>query len=372
MRILKSVITANIFGLNHSCSFRNLNEPSKNMKEVTIYDIARKLNLSTATISRALCNNSNISEKTKRKVLQAADEMGYTVNHFARNLRNEKSNNLIGIIFHKLNSQFSINVLYGIEQIARNAGYDIIICHSSESLEQEISNAANLFKRRVNGLIVGLSSDIDNVEHLDSYIKNNIPVILFDRVKPDFNGIKVVIDNFKAAYNVTRHLIEQGCKNIVHIAGVKKSSVFVDRLNGYKYALAESNIQFKPEWLIYKNNDETSGIKISQKIMEMRPRPDGVFAVNDISAVMCMKELQKAGIRIPEDIAFAGFNNDLISTVIEPNLTTVDYSGIQMGEIAAKALLDAIANNTASEKNYTIKMNANLLIRASSKRSVLP
>ena len=346
-----------------------LNRTHRNdMKEITIYDIANKLNLSTATVSRALCNNSNVSEKTKHKVLKVADEMGYRVNHFARNLRNANNNKLIGIIFHKLNSQFSINVLYGIEKIARNAGYDIIICHSSESLEQEISNSANLFKRRVNGLIIGLSSDIDNVAHLDSYLKNNIPVILFDRVKPDFNGMKVVIDNFKAAYNVTHHLIEQGCKNIIHIAGNKKSSVFVDRLNGYKYALAEGNIHFKPEWVIYKDNDETSGKKISQKIMEMHPRPDGVFAVNDISAVMCMKELQKLGIGIPEDIAFAGFNNDLISTVIEPNLTTIDYSGIQMGEITANALLDVIANNTTSEKNYTIKMNADLVIRASSIR----
>ena len=333
------------------------------MKEVTIYDIASKLNLSTATVSRALCNKNTISEKTKRKVLHAAGEMGYRVNHFARNLRNANNNQLIGIIFHKLNSQFSINVLYGIEKIARNAGYDIIICHSSESHEQEISNAANLFKRRVNGLIIGLSTDMDNIDHLNSYIENKIPVILFDRVKPDFKGIKVVIDNFKAAYQVTRHLIDQGCKNIVHIAGNEKSSVFVDRLNGYKSALAESNIQYKPEWIIYKDNDETSGASISQKIMAMRPRPDGIFAVNDISAVMCMKELQKAGISIPGDIAFAGFNNDLISTVIEPNLTTIDYSGIQMGEIAAMALLDAITNNAVTPPNYTIKMNADLVIR---------
>jgi LacI family transcriptional regulator len=207
------------------------------MKEVTIYDIAKKLNISASSVSRALSNNTNISAATRKKVQQAAEEMGYRVNNFARNLRKDNNNKLIGVILSKLNSQFSINALYSIEKVVRNAGYDIIICHSSESYEQEIINAENLFQRRVDGLIVGLASDVEPLDHFNRYIENGIPVFLFDRVKAEFNGLKVVLDNFKAAYMATAHLIEQGCKRIVHIAGKQSSSVYIERLKGYQRAL---------------------------------------------------------------------------------------------------------------------------------------
>jgi LacI family transcriptional regulator len=338
------------------------------VKEVTIYDIAKKLNISASSVSRAISNNTNINPATKKKVLQAAEEMGYRVNSFARNLRKDNNNKLIGVIFHKLNSQFSINALYSIEKVIRNAGYSIIICHSSESLEQEIINADNLFQRRVDGLVVALSSDVDSTAHFDKYIDNGIPVLLFDRVKITFPGVKVVLDNFKAAYLATNHLIEQGCKRIVHIAGKQTSSVYIDRLKGYKKALADNKIPFQKDMVLFRGVDEEMAQLVAKDILAMSTKPDGIFAVNDFSAAICMKNLIKAGMKVPQDIALVGFNNDPIGTIIEPNLSTINYSGVEIGKIVAKNIINEIQQKKETKNTYTITLKPELIIRVSSKR----
>ena len=338
------------------------------MNEITIYDIATKLKVSASTVSRAINGNKNISEVTRKKVLQTAEEMGYRPNNFAKNLRKNKSNKLIGVIFHKLNSQFSINALYSIESVIRKAGYDIIICHSAESHEQEIINAENLFLRRVNGLIVGLATDVDSLDHFSKYLDNEIPVFLFDRVNTDFPGVKVVLDNFNAGYIATKHLIEQGCKKIVHIAGKQSSTVYIDRLNGYKFALASNNIPFDPKLVLLRGVDAEAVPLLVADMLSMSPLSDGVFAVNDFCAVLCIKALMKAGINIPNDIAFVGFNNDVISTIVEPNLTTINYSGAEIGEIVAKEIILALENEKRSKAAYTIMLNTELVIRDSSKK----
>jgi LacI family transcriptional regulator len=338
------------------------------MKEITIYDIAKKLGISAASVSRALNGNKNISVATRKKVLDAADKMGYRVNNYARNLRNESSSKLIGVILHKLNSQFSINALYSMEQCIRRAGYDIIISHSSESHEQEIHNAENLFQRRVDGLIVGLASDTESMEHFSKYIDNEIPIVLFDRVRSDFPAVKVVLDNFNAAYAATVHLIQQGCKRIVHIAGKQTSSVYIDRLNGYKKALKDHKIRFRSELVLLRGVDAGAAPLLVKDILSISPMPDAVFAVNDLCAVLCMKLLQQAGLKVPGDIAFVGFNNDVISTLVEPNLTTVNYSGMEIGAIAGKAIIDEIQSTSKVINNLTITMHAELIVRASSKK----
>jgi LacI family transcriptional regulator len=297
-----------------------------------------------------------------------AEKMGYRVNNFARSLRKENNNKLVGVIFHKLNSQFSINALYSIEKVIRKAGYDIIICHSAESLEQEIINAENLFQRRVDGLVVGLSSDINSADHFKKYIDNDIPVLLFDRVKAGFPGIKVVLDNFSAAYMATAHLIEQGCKRIVHIAGRQTSSVYIDRLKGYRQALRDNSIPFKKELVLLRGVDAESAPLLAEDILNMSPKPDGVFAVNDLCAVICMKVLLKSGIKIPGDMAFVGFNNDTISTIIDPNLTTIHYSGVEIGEVVAENIIKEIQNKKETKADYTITLKPELIIRESSIR----
>ena len=185
-------------------------------KEVTIYDIASALNISIATVSRALKNDPVVSKPTKKKIFDLAAKMGYRTNHFARNLRNQTTNT-IGVIMHELNSNFMTSVLAGIEKVTTSAGYDLIIAHSSESFTKEIANARNLFDKRVDGLIASLSFDTKNLDHYKPFKEKNVPVIFFDRVEQEGSNTVVIIDNYKCGYQATEHLINEGCKKIVHI-----------------------------------------------------------------------------------------------------------------------------------------------------------
>jgi len=191
----------------------------KPKKEVTIYDIALKLDLSSATVSRALKNHPAINKNTKKKIQDAAKELGYRHNTFASNLRKQKTNT-IGVIVHELNSNFITSVLAGIEKITTEAGYDLIIAHSSESFEKESANVLNLFHKRVDGLIASLAFDTQGLDHYKSFNDRSIPVIFFDRVEENSESTKVIIDNYKCGYQATKHLIEQGCKRIVLVPQV--------------------------------------------------------------------------------------------------------------------------------------------------------
>src|SRR5688572_14139741 len=185
-------------------------------KEVTIYDIAKRLSISPATVSRGLQNHPGISKKTKKRIFDMVDQLGYRSNHFARNLRQQQTNT-IGVMVHELNSNFITSVLAGIEKVTTEAGYDLIIAHSSESHVKEASNANNLFHKRVDGLIASLSIDTVNFDHFRPFTEKGVPVIFFDRVEQDGTNTVVVIDNIKCGYLATRHLIDQGCRRIAHL-----------------------------------------------------------------------------------------------------------------------------------------------------------
>src|SRR6185312_11249705 len=307
-------------------------------KEITIYDIASKLNISIATVSRALKDDPVVNKKTRKKVSQAAEEMGYRSNHFARNLRNQRTET-IGVIVPKLNSHFMSSVIAGIESVANTKGYNLIISQSSESAEKEIASAKTMFNNRVDGLLVSLAYNTEDLSHFDIFKKKNIPVIFFDRVIEDENYTNVVIENKKAAYEATTHLIEQGCKKIVHITASSKQNVYINRLEGYKQALVDNGLKFDKKNVIEGKHGLEAGEAAVELILHMKSLPDGVFVANDNCAVGCMITLKNAGIRIPDDIAFVGFNNDAVSKVIEPNLTTINYPGYQMGEVAAQHLI---------------------------------
>lgn len=334
-------------------------------KETTIYDIARKLNISIATVSRALKDDPVVSKKTKKKIAEAAEEMGYRSNHFARNLRIQRTNT-IGVIIPRLNSYFMSSVIAGIENIANHAGYNLIISQSSESAAKEMANAKTMFNNRVDGLLVSLAYDTEDLNHFDVFLKRNIPLIFFDRVAGENVSTSILIDNRKAAYQATVHLIEQGCKRIVHITATPRRNVYVDRLQGYKDALAEYNIPFDEKLLIISNLSQEAGVAAAAQIQQMETLPDGVFVANDNCAVGCMLALKQAGVRIPDDIAFIGFNNDPVSTVIEPNLTTVNYPGYQMGELAARQLINHLNGTANIAATNTILLRADLIVRASS------
>ena len=337
-------------------------------KDVTIYDIARKLKISSATVSRALQDDPVVSKKTKKRIFDLAEEMGYRTNNFARNLRTQKTET-IGVIVPRLDSYFMSTVISGIEHIANSDRYTLIISQSAEASKKEAINCKTLFNNRVDGLLVSLAYDTEDYSHFDVFLKRNIPIIFFDRVANIDTCTNVLIDNRKAAYDATTHLIKQGCKNLIHITAIPKRNVYADRLKGFKEALLDNDIKYKQENIIIDDLSQEAGARAAQEILKMKQLPDGVFVANDNAAVRCMIELKKAGISIPEDIAFAGFNNDPVSTVVEPNLTTINYPGYKMGEVAARNLIDHLNGTTSVTTTDTIILRSELIVRESSKKS---
>ena len=334
-------------------------------KEVTIYDIAQKLELSSATVSRGLKNHPAINKHTRKKIQDAAKELGYRHNTFASNLRKQKTNT-IGLIVHELNSNFITSVLAGIEKVTAEAGYDLIIAHSSESFEKESANAINLFHKRVDGLIASLAFDTEGLDHYKQFADRAIPMVFFDRVEEKSESTKVVIDNYKCGYQATQHLIEQGCKRIVLVTASLKRNVYAQRYNGYKDALFDSNIPFNEEYVLIKDLSEHCGIEAALQILKMNPLPDGAFITNDFSAAVCMKTLKEHGILVPDEIAIVGFNNDAIGKMVDPQLTTIDYPGMEMGEIAARNLINHLKGLSNLKHTQTIVIRSDLIVRKSS------
>jgi len=334
-------------------------------KEITIYDLAKELNLSAATISRALKNHHAINKNTKKRIIEKAEELGYRHNNFASNLRKQKTHT-IGIIVHELNSNFITSVLAGIEKVTTAAKYDIIITHSSESYEKETANALNLFHKRVDGVIASLSFDTKDLDHFQVFASRGIPVIFFDRVEENSESTKVIIDNYKSGYQATQHLIEQGCKKIVMVTANLNRNVYAQRFKGYKDALFDNNIAFDENRLLIKDLSERCGVEAAMQILKMDPLPDGAFITNDFSAAVCMQTLKDNGISIPGDIAIVGFNNDAISKIVEPQLTTINYPGIDIGEIAATNLINHLKGVSNIAQTNTIVVRSDLIIRKSS------
>jgi LacI family transcriptional regulator len=337
----------------------------QNDKEVTIYDIAKKLKISPATVSRGLKDHPGISKKTKKRIFDLADKIGYRQNHFARNLRNQKTDT-IGVIVGRLNSNFQSAAISGIEHIANSHGYNLIISQSSEQSSKEAANAKIMFNSRVDGLLVSLAYDTTELAHFDAFFKKNIPIIFFDRVMAHPNSTCILIDNKKAAFEATTHLIEQGCKRIVHITAMPRQNVYVERLQGYKKALAEHKIKFKEENVIIGDLSQEAGMKAAEQILKMKPLPDAIFVANDSAAVGCMLTLKERGIRIPEDIAVVGFNNDPVSKVIEPNLSTISYNGYEIGAMAARHLFNHLNGTSDVQATDIIMLRSEFIIRASS------
>ncbi|MBN8853821.1 MAG: LacI family transcriptional regulator [Sphingobacteriales bacterium 50-39] len=334
-------------------------------KEVTIYDLARKLNISIATVSRALKDDPVVSKKTRKKIADLAEEMGYRSNNFARNLRTQRTNT-IGVIVPRLNSYFMATVIAGIENIANSEGYNLIISQSSESAQKEMNSARTMFNNRVDGLLVSLAYDTDKLTHFEPFIKKNIPLVFFDRVEDHANCLNILINNKKAAYEATTHLISQGRRRIVYITATPKRNVYIHRLEGYKEALADQKIPFREEYVLVSNLSQEAGAEAANLIRQMDPLPDAVFVANDNCAVGCMVALKQSGILIPGDIAFVGFNNDPVSTVVEPNLTTINYPGYEMGQVAARNLINHLNGASSITTTNTIILRSELIIRESS------
>ncbi len=336
-------------------------------KDVTIYDIAKLLDLSPATVSRALNDHPAISSNTKMLITSKAQEMGYRSNLFASNLRRQRTNT-IGVIVPRLDSTFMSTVLAGMEKIANKSNYNLIISQSLESVKKEVANAKTMFDSRVDGLLVSLASDTENLDHFNTFFHKGIPMILFDRVMPQKNCTNIVIDNLRAGHDATTHLIEQGCRRIMHVTGNIKRNVYADRLTGYKMALIEHGIAPTDELIQITDLTRQAGLDLADFIRKMPSPPDGLFVSSDFCAASCIGALRQSGFSIPTDIAVVGFNNDPVSQVVEPNLSTIHYPGQEMGEIAAQTLINHLNGLLRLSTTNTILLNYELIIRESSRK----
>ena len=291
--------------------------------------------------------------------------MGYRTNLFARNLRKQNTNT-IGVIVHELKSTFITSVLAGIERITTEAGYDLIIAHSSESSTKEAANANNLFHKRVDGLIASLSFDTTDLSHVKPFKNKGVPVVFFDRVEQDGHNTVVIIDNYKCGYTATKHLIEQGCKRVAHVTSSLKRNVYSQRYQGYRNALSEHGLPFDESLLLVKDLSVKAGNEAALELLHRKERPDGIFFTNDFVAAVCMRTLKEQGIQVPDDIAIEGFNNDAISTLVEPALTTINYHGTDVGEIAAIHLINHLKGISDIQQTNTVIVRSELIVRKSS------
>lgn len=271
----------------------------------------------------------------------------------------------IGVILPKINSAFLTSVITGMEKYANDNGFNLIIMQSLESATKETEGLKSLQKAGVDGIMASLASDTKNADHFTKLAKKGLPILFFDRVIENTGIPCVTIDNKQAAFEVTQHLISRGCKKIVHITGNLERNIYVDRLTGYKEAILFNQMEFDPGLVFVTQPGMEAGNRIALLILEMQQRPDAVFAVNDITAISCMKTLKKNGIIIPDQIAIAGFNNDPISLLVEPNITTVNYPGFNMGLRAAQIMINHLKGLSKIETREDNIIRTDLVIRAS-------
>ncbi len=334
-------------------------------KKITIYDLAKELKVSSGTVSRSLNNHPSISKKTKDRVVSKANELGYKVNKFAVNLRKQKSNT-IGVIIPKLNSYFMATLLAGVEKVANEAGYNLIISQSLESMEKEIMNAKTLYNSGVDALLVSLAYDTENYTHFNPYINSNIPLIFMDRVPNLPSCPTIIIDNFQAGYDATDHLINQGCKNILIITGNLKRNVYTDRLLGYKKALEDNNLNFDSIHVFETTMESKNAKDVVDYIKNLNAPIDGLFVLSDSFAAQCIRSLKKENYGVPKDIKVIGFNNDPVSELVTPTLSTIEYPGYNMGLLAGESIINQINGTINLQETNSISLRHKLIIRESS------
>ena len=342
------------------------------MKETTLKEIAETLGISITTVSKALKNYSDVSEKTRKAVIALAEELNYTPNSFAVNLRTKESKT-IGLIIPEVVHHFFSNVINGIIAEAEKKGYLVIILQSNESLELEKKQVALLINKRVDGIIMSLSNESNNDFHIKEILRKEIPFVQFDKISKLIPSSKVIINDQKAAMEAVQHLIDKGCKKIAHIRGPENPQNAIDRFLGYKKALERNGIQYDSK-LVYtcKNVTFDEGLEFAKQIIEEHPDVDGIFVITDLVAVGVLAYFNEKGIKVPNQIAVIGFSNWFMSQVITPKLSTVDQPSYEMGVAAFSLLLEEMICRKEGKVFYprTVELETSIIERDSSLKGV--
>ena len=338
------------------------------MKETTLKHIAETLGISITTVSKALKNYPDVSEKTKKSVLDLANSLQYTPNSFAVNLRTKESKT-IGLIIPEVVHHFFSSVVNGIIAEAEKNGYLVIILQSNESLELEKKQVELLINKRVDGIILSLSNESNDDHHLKEIIRREIPLVQFDKIAKLIPSSKVIINDQKAAFEATEHLINRGCKKIAHIRGPINPQNAIDRFLGYKKALEKNNIPFDSK-LVYtcKNVTFEEGKEFAEQIIKDHPDVDGIFVITDLVAVGVLAYFNENNIKVPQQVKIIGFSNWFMSQVITPKLSTVDQPSYEMGVQSFSLLLEEM-NANKEMKSFTpktIELTTTIIERESS------
>lgn len=333
--------------------------------KVTIHDIAEKLNITASTVSRALNDNPRISDQTKKAVLKTAKQLNYQPNNIAAALRHGKSH-IIGIIVPTADRAFFSSVVRGIEDMANNLNYKVIICQSYDNYEKEIQTIDALLSARVDGIIASIGKNTENFDHFKRVQEENIPLVLFDRTTDALEVSQVMIDDYLGAYKVVEHLIQQGCRRIAHFTSPKKVSIFKERLRGYTDALSDYGIPYDEELVVKSNLQLADGRESMEKLLKLKERPDGVFSASDYGAMGAMQVLKENKYKIPQEVALAGFSNDPFTSFTDPALTTVDQFSITMGKKTAEIFFEQLKSGDKKAVPQKIVLKPELIVRESS------
>lgn len=337
-------------------------------KKTTIYDIAKALNITAATVSRALNDNPRISKTTRALVLTTAAKMNYKQNRLAVALKSGKSKN-VGVVVPYINRNFFSSVIRGIEDELYPKGYHVIISQTHNDNEREMKIIQNLFNAQVDGVLISTSYSEVQREQFESLIKKNIPFIFFDRKLniPDLSS--VTIDDYQGGFEATENLIEQGCKKIAHFRVNNDIEIYELRFQGYKDALLKHGLKFKPEYVIPIKSDMDAGKKAAEKLMQLSIPPDAIFSSTDTGLLGAVKYLQSLSIEIPNDFCVVGFSNEPFTQYMEPSISSIDQSPVEMGRMAAKVFLEQMEGTDAIKIHKNVVLPAKLITRKSSTKS---
>lgn len=333
--------------------------------QATIRDLALKLNISISTVSRALRGAQDVNPETKKAVLELAKELNYEPNRVAQSLRSKKTNT-IGIIVPEIAIHFFSSVISGIQDYTARHGYTIMICQSLESFETEKANVHMLMANRVDGLLISLSSQTCEFQHLEQLIAKKIPIVLFDRVVDSLDVSKVVVDDHDGAFKAVDYLIKTGCKRIAYIGGSKTLSISNQRMKGYTDALKTNNLPVHEELIMLCDELHNEPMLATQRLLDLPERPDAIFCMNDPVAILAIQVLKHRKVKVPEEISVVGFTNEPVSRYIEPSITTVAQPAYQMGEAAASLFIEQI-ENPESFRPKTETLQTELIIRNSTR-----
>lgn len=334
---------------------------------VTIKDIAKELGISPSTVSRALKDHIEISQSTKDAVKRVAKELNYQPNSLALSLRYSRSNT-IGVVIPEIVHFFFSTVISGIEDVAQARGYNLIITQSNESLEREMVNIQTLFNNRVDGILISISKETQDFEHLEALRQRGLPIVFFDRAVDAMHSSQVTVDDYHGGYLATKHLIDQGYKKIAHLAGPPQLQLTQDRISGYKQALDDGGLDFDENLVVHDmaSSEELAAQATTELINSQNP--DAVFATNDIAALGAIKSANAFGRQVPYDFGVIGFSNWQFTALTKPSISTIEQPGFEMGQRAAELLIDEILEDADIDQNQKVKLPTKLVARDSSNK----